>query len=106
MKEDEKGGLPRSFLFRKDNLLSLALPLLKLLLGVFPLVLLLPLDGRELLVLDLLGPFHDLRDMPMALDTPDLGHVAVPFGQSRVVLEGLSLSCGLDALPLGCVGAP
>lgn len=99
-------GTPDLFLSRQDHLLPLAPPLLELLLGVLPLVLLFPLDRGELLVLDLLRLLHHLGDVPVALDPPDLGHVPVALGQGLVVLEGLALPGGLDTLSLRGVCAP
>lgn len=116
---------PELLLLRKNHLLSLVPPLLELLLRVLPLVLFAPLDGLQLLGLDLSRLLHDLGNVPVSPDAPDLGHVAlnsisfVPplhmlsqagltetVRQGRVVLLGLSLPRRLDSFTLGCVGSP
>jgi len=63
----------QSFLLRQDGLVSFALSLLELLLGMLPLVLLPPLDCLELFLFDLAGLLHNLGDMSVSPDASDLG---------------------------------
>lgn len=90
----------------QDGLLSLRLALLELLDGVFPLVLLPPLDGRKLLALDLGRLLDHLGQVSVAGDTLDLGHVGISLDQGFVVLERLSLLGRLDAAALRGIGTP
>jgi len=93
-------------LLGQNGLLPLALALLELLVRVLPLVLVAPLDGRQLLALDLARLLDDLGQVPVAPDALDLGHVRVPLHQGVVVLERLPLLGRLDPAPLRRVGAP
>lgn len=107
-----------SLLPSQDHLLTLTPPLLKLLLGMLSFVLFPPLDGLQLLALDLSGLLDHLRYVPVTLDALDFGpstrlafatpyklrnehsHVCEPIYQLAVVLFCLSLPGGLDTLAL------
>ncbi len=93
-------------LLNQNSLLSLALALLELLVRVLPLVLFPPLDGGQLLALDLAGLLDHLGLVPVPADAPDLGHVRVPFHQRAVVLERLPFLGRLDPTTFRRVGAP
>ena len=93
-------------LLNQDSLLPFALALLELLVRVLPLVLFPPLDGGQLLALDLASLLDHLGLMPVPADAPDLGHVRVPLHQRAVVLERLPLLGRLDPAPFRGVGAP
>lgn len=67
-------------LLGQNGLFSLASSLVKLLLGVFPLILLTPLDSLELLGLDLASLLDNLGSVSVSLDPPDLGHVSIAVG--------------------------
>lgn len=97
---------PFLLLFDQDGLLPLALALLVLLVRVLPLVLFSPLDGRQLLALDLARLLDHLGQVPVAADAADLGQVRVPVHQRAVVFERLPLLGRLDTASFGRVRAP
>lgn len=61
----------------ENDLFSFALALLKLLGRMLPFILFPPLDGGELLALDLRRLLHNLGQMPMAPDAADLRKVRI-----------------------------
>lgn len=65
----------QSLLPGQDHLLTLTPTLVKLLLGVLPLVLFTPLDGLQLLALDLSSLLNHLGYVSVALDALNFGPV-------------------------------
>ena len=70
------------------------------------LVLLAPLDGRQLVALDLARLLDNLGHVAVAPYAFDLGEVRVTLCERLVVLESLSLPRRLDGASLRGVGAP
>ena len=62
---------------RQNHLFSLALPFHCALLAMFPNILFLSLNRFEFLALNLAGLLNRLRNMPMALNPSDFGHMRI-----------------------------
>lgn len=98
---------PPNLLFSsKYHLLPLIPPLLELLLGVLPFVLLSFLNRLDLLTFDLPCFLHNLRDMSVAFDAFNFRHVCVALSERFVVLKGLTLLGGFYTFAFRGLRAP